>query len=295
MKNLSIVCFLLLMCSIGCTKNETGLNASTDATTLVENVNALAFDQDVEDLLSDAFTLDASSAKTDASSTKTDTKFRDRYGRCATVSHDEENNIKTIFFDTDCSGLRGQSRTGTVVITYSDENDIIGSFRQTTFDDFYHNGIKIEGVRRSEITDIDTNGNITRLSTLSDGKMIYEDGTFSTKQKSFTSYTVFDETDERESTTLTGSASGVSSTGEDYSLTIDVPVKFLYNCFSSVRFHKRGKIPVEGLKTIVSGSETKIIDYGDGTCDLLAVVTSNGVSETVNLFRLKRGNRFKKF
>ena len=103
--------------------------------------------------------------------------------------------------------MRGQSRTGTVVITYSDENDIIGSFRQTTFDDFYHNGIKIEGVRRSEITDIDTNGNITRLSTLSDGKMIYEDGTFSTKQKSFTSYTVFDETDERESTTLTGSAS----------------------------------------------------------------------------------------
>ena len=120
MKNLSIVCFLLLMCSIGCTKNETGLNASTDATTLVENVNALAFDQDVEDLLSDAFTLDASS-------TKTDTKFRDRYGRCATVTHDEENNIKTIYFDTDCSGLRGQSRTGTVVITYSDENDIIGS------------------------------------------------------------------------------------------------------------------------------------------------------------------------
>ena len=62
-----------------------------------------------------------------------------------------------------------------------------------------------------------------------------------------------------------------------------------------MRFHKRGKIPVEGVKTIVSGSETKTIDYGDGTCDLTAVVISNGVSETVNLFRLKRGNRFKKF
>ena len=60
-----------------------------------------------------------------------------------------------------------------------------------------------------------------------------------------------------------------------------------------MRFHKRGKIPVEGVKTIVS--KTKTIDYGDGTCDLTAVVTSNGVSETVNLFRLKRGNRFKKF
>lgn len=295
MKNLSIVCLLLLMCTIGCTKTETGLNASTDTTTLVENVNALAFDQDIEDLLSDAFTLNASSSKTDTSTTKTESKFRNRYGRCATVTHDDENNRKTIYFDNDCSGLRGQSRTGTIVITYSEEQDILGSFRQTSFDDFYHNGVKIEGVRRTEITAIDANGNITRLSTLSDGKMIYEDGTFSTKQKSFTAYTVFDEADERESTTLTGSASGASSTGEEYLLTIDVPVKFLYTCFSSVRFHKRGKIPVEGVKTIVSGSETKTIDYGDGTCDLTAVVTSNGVSETVNLFRLKRGNRFKKF
>ena len=48
MKNLSIVCLLLLMCTIGCKKTETGLNASTDTTTLVENVNALAFDQDIE-------------------------------------------------------------------------------------------------------------------------------------------------------------------------------------------------------------------------------------------------------
>ena len=295
MKNLSNVCFLLLMCTIGCTKNETALNASTDATTLVENVNALAYDQNIEDLLSDAFRLNASSAKTDASSTKTESKFRNRYGRCATVTHDEENNVKTIYFDNDCFGWRGQSRKGTIVITYSEEQDILGSFRQTSFDDFYHNGIKIEGVRRTEITAIDANGNITRLSTLSDGKMIYEDGTFSTKQKSFTSYTVYDEDDERKSTTLIGSASGVSSMGEDYSLTIDVPVKFLYNCFSTVRFHKRGKIPVEGVKTIVSGSETKTIDYGDGTCDSTAVVTSNGVSETVDLYRLKRGNRFKKF
>ena len=57
---------------------------------------------------------------------KTDTKFRDRYGRCATVTHDEKIILK-LFTDTDCSGLRGQSRTGTIVITYSDENDIIGS------------------------------------------------------------------------------------------------------------------------------------------------------------------------
>lgn len=280
---------------IGCNEKNSSIDVATDATTFVENVNAIAFDQDIEDLLSDAFAFNPSSEKTSASLTKTESKFSYRYGRCATITHDEENNRKTIYFENDCLGWRGQSRTGTIVITYSEEKDILGSFRQTSFDDFYHNDVKIEGVRRTEISDIDANGNITRLSTLTDGKMIYEDGTFSTKQKSITLYTVFNEDDEREFTTLAGSASGVSSAGEDYSLTIDVPVKFLYDCFPSVKFYKRGKIPVEGVKTIVSGSETKTIDYGDGTCDSTAVVISNGVSETINLHALKRGNRFKKF
>ena len=113
-----------LMCTIGCTKTETGLNASTDTTTLVENVNALAFDQDIEDLLSDAFTLNASSSKTDIQQPKRNLNLEIDM-ELATVTHDDENNRKTIYFDNDCSGLRGQSRTGTIVITYSEDKTFL--------------------------------------------------------------------------------------------------------------------------------------------------------------------------
>ncbi|MGB2305499.1 MAG: hypothetical protein ACPH4I_03260 [Flavobacteriaceae bacterium] len=297
MKHLPVFCFFLLtLFLVGCSKDETSLNNSSDATLLIENINALAFDQDLEELLSDAFDNDESSSKTiqEASKGFTKDKFKSRYGDCATITHDEDTNRKTIFFGDNCNGSWKQSRTGTIVITYSEEKDILGSFRQTEFDDFFMNGVKIEGVRRTEITEIDADGNKTRESTLQNGKMIYEDGTFYTKQKSFTYFTVV-ENDENQYTTLTGSSSGVSSEGESFSLTITKPIQYSYTCSLNKKFSKKWKIPVKGVKSIVKGAETMIVDFGDGSCDLIATVTSNGISETINLFNMKRGNKFKKF
>lgn len=65
MKHLPVFCFFLLtLFLVGCSKDETSLNNSSDATLLIENINALAFDQDLEELLSDAFDNDESSSKT---------------------------------------------------------------------------------------------------------------------------------------------------------------------------------------------------------------------------------------
>ena len=41
-----------------------------------------------------------------------------KYGDCATVEIDEENNVKTVTFSGDCKGKRGQSRSGTMIISY---------------------------------------------------------------------------------------------------------------------------------------------------------------------------------
>tara|TARA_B100000767_G_scaffold108743_1_gene104152 strand:+ start:2673 stop:3563 length:891 start_codon:yes stop_codon:yes gene_type:complete len=296
MKYLTIFCFLFVLLIIGCSKDETNLNNYANATLLIESINALAFDQDLEELLSDAFAVPEPSSKkvNEASKGFTKDKFKRSYGDCATITNDEDTNRKTIFFGDNCNDRWKQSRTGTIVITYSEKKDILGSFRQTEFDDFFMNGVKIEGVRRSEITAIDADENKTRKSTLQNGKMIYEDGTFSTKQKSFTYLTVV-ENDEKQYTKLTGSSSGVSSEGEYFSLTITKPIRYSHTCSLNKRFSKKWKIPVEGVKSIVKGAETMIVDFGDGTCDLTATVTSNGVSETINLFKIKRGHKFKKF
>ena len=162
-----------------------GFSENLSTTTVMETINSIAFEEDIDELVSESMNLNsnASSARSaDTTADKGPKKFMgDRYGDCATVVEDEENNTKTITFSEDCEGKRGQTRSGTMIVTYSETQGEAGSFRQVTYDDFYLNGVKIEGTRRTEIISIDENGSKTMRTSMTDGKMIYEDGTFKTK------------------------------------------------------------------------------------------------------------------
>jgi hypothetical protein len=272
-----------------------GFSENLSTTTVMETINSIAFEEDIDELVSESMNLNsnASSARSaDTSADKGPKKFMgDKYGDCATVVEDEENNTKTITFSEDCEGKRGQTRSGTMIVTYSETQGEAGSFRQVTYDDFYLNGVKIEGTRRTEIISIDENGSKTMRTSMTDGKMIYEDGTFKTKNSEMTRYTHV-ENDEKQYSSLTGSKSAVSTEGVSFSMQITTPIKFVYNC-DDLGFRKRGKIPVEGIKVSIDGDQTITTDFGDGTCDTLVEVTKDGEVETVDLKDLKRGGRFK--
>ena len=272
-----------------------GFSENLSTTTVMETINSIAFEEDIDELVSESMNLNsnASSARSaDTTADKGPKKFMgDKYGDCATVVEDEENNTKTITFSEDCEGKRGQTRSGTMIVTYSETQGEAGSFRQVTYDDFYLNGVKIEGTRRTEIISIDENGSKTMRTSMIDGKMIYEDGTFKTKNSEMTRYTHV-ENDEKQYSSLTGSKSVVSTEGVSFSMQITTPIKFVYNC-DDLGFRKRGKIPVEGIKVSIDGDETITTDFGDGTCDTLVEVTKDGEVETVDLKDLKRGGHFK--
>ena len=272
-----------------------GFSENLSTTTVMETINSIAFEEDIDELVSESMNLNsnASSARSaDTTADKGPKKFMgDKYGDCATVVEDEENNTKTITFSEDCEGKRGQTRSGTMIVTYSETQGEAGSFRQVTYNDFYLNGVKIEGTRRTEIISIDENGSKTMRTSMTDGKMIYEDGTFKTKNSEMTRYTHV-ENDEKQYSSLTGSKSAVSTEGVSFSMQITTPIKFVYNC-DDLGFRKRGKIPVEGIKVSIDGDETITTDFGDGTCDTLVEVTKDGEVETVDLKDLKRGGRFK--
>ncbi|NCF30918.1 MAG: hypothetical protein GWP29_03410 [Bacteroidetes bacterium] len=272
-----------------------GFSENLSTTTVMETINSIAFEEDIDELVSESMNLNsnASSARSaDTTADKGPIKFMgDKYGDCATVVEDEENNTKTITFSEDCEGKRGQTRSGTMIVTYSETQGEAGSFRQVTYDDFYLNGVKIEGTRRTEIISIDENGSKTMRTSMTDGKMIYEDGTFKTKNSEMTRYTHV-ENDEKQYSSLTGSKAAVSTEGVSFSMQITTPIKFVYNC-DDLGFRKRGKIPVEGIKVSIDGDQTITTDFGDGTCDTLVEVTKDGEVETVDLKDLKRGGRFK--
>lgn len=128
-------------------------------------------------------------------------------------------------------------------------------------------------------------------TTLTDGKMIYEDGTFKTISAEMTRY-IHVENDKKQYTTLSGRKSGVSTEGVSFSMEITTPIKFVYNCFGEGK-RKRGKVPVQGIKVTNDGAQTITTDFGDGTCDTLVEITKDGEIETVDLKTLKRGDRFK--
>ena len=302
MKNLNLTSFislLLVMSFYRCDKQSDEFITDLDTTSFVEAFLTFVFDQDVEELVDDAFAQESYSSKpSDISQLSISAKgpkryFKgNRYGKCATITVDEENNIKTVFFDGECFGKRGQTRTGTIVISYSETKGEIGSFRQVEFDNYFLNDVQIEGVRRYEITDLDERVNRTVQMTLENGKMTYPDGSFSTKSKSITKYITYED-GERVSSSVTGNASGVNSDGTAYEMEITSPILFTRACAKEL-MHKKGKIPVSGVKRILKGESEMIINYGDGECDFAAEVTKDGVTETIDLKEIKRKRKFRK-
>lgn len=274
--------------------NASGFSENLSTTTVLETINAISFDEDMEELISETLELRSSSsyARNSESADKGPKKFNgDKYGDCATVEIDEDNNVKTVTFSGTCYGKGGQSRSGTMIISYSDVRNEAGSFRQVEYSDFYMNDVKIEGIRRTEVVSVDENGNKTMKTTVTEGKMIYEDGTFKTKNSEMTRFTYREES-KKVYSTLTGSSSGVSTEGVNFSMEITTPIKFSYGCSMDGKM-KKGKVPVQGIKVTTDGDSSITTDFGDGICDSLVEVTKDGEVETVDLKDIKRGERFK--
>jgi hypothetical protein len=273
-----------------------GFSENLSTTTVIETINSIAFEEDIDELVSETmnFSSNSQSARglnSQSNASRDHKRFRgDKYGECATITEDEENFIKTITFSEDCEGKRGQTRSGTMIISYSESRGEVGSFRQVTYNDFYLNGVKIEGTKRTEILSVDENGSKTMRSTHTDGKMTYEDGTFRTKMSDMTRYTHM-ENGEKIYSTLIGKKSGISTEGVSFSMEITTPIRFVYNC-SPEGQRRRGRVPVEGIKVTRDGEQFITTDFGDGTCDTLVEVTKDGEVETVDLKDIKRGYKF---
>ena len=295
MKKLVLLVFSFGMITSCSEDGVSGFSENLSTTTVLETINSIAFEEDIDDLVSESFNLSTnvmSARSADADSAKDLKRFKgDKYGDCASVVVDEERKTKTITFLEDCEGKRGQTRSGTMIVSYSETQGEAGSYRQVTYDDFYLNGVKIEGTRRTEIISIDDNGSKTTRTTVTDGKMIYEDGTFKTKSAEMTRYTHV-ENDQKQYSTLTGSKSGVSTEGINFSVEITTPIKFIYDCFGEGQ-RKKGKVPVEGIKVTEDGGQIITTDFGDGTCDTLVEISKDGEVETVDLKYIKRKDRFK--
>ncbi|WP_346855645.1 hypothetical protein [uncultured Draconibacterium sp.] len=203
---------------------------------------------------------------------------------CLTVTiHENENGefwprSWTLDYGTEnCECFLGNMKRGMIHVNLSDWWRNEGSERQITFEDFYMNDNKMEGFKTILNTGLNDAGNLTFLKKVADAKLTNPDGLVMTWECEKTSEQI-----EGGETLLfaddvwsvTGSGSGVNLDGNSYTMEITSALIYKNGCF----------YPLSGTIEIkTDGENSQTINYGEGECDKLITVTTDGVTETVEL------------
>jgi len=197
-----------------------------------------------------------------------------------TVTHPETGiwpKVVTVDFGEGCAGLYDNSRSGKIIIVVTGPRLEVGSKRTITFENYYFNGIKVEGTKVVENTGYNDSQNLVCSVSLTGGKLTLPDGRFI--ERSFEhqrewiagllTRNIWDD-----ECLVTGTASGTTLEGVAYTNTITTALDWKRACFfivsGVVKIQREGKEDVE-------------INYGTGDCDAKAVVTRGGESKEILL------------
>lgn len=203
---------------------------------------------------------------------------------CLTVTiHENENGdfwprSWTLDYGTEnCECFLENTKRGKIHVSLSDWWKNEGSLREITFEDFYLNDNKMEGVKTILNNGLNEDGNLSFTKKITDAKLIYTDGS----EISWNCEKISEQVEGGETLlfmddawSVTGSGTGINLDEKTFTVKITSSLIYKNGCF----------YPVSGIVEIdTEGEELKIIDYGEGECDKIATVTIAGVSETIDL------------
>lgn len=183
----------------------------------------------------------------------------------------------TVDFGTaGCTDLKGNVRKGKIVFTYHGRRFQPGSTIVTTVEDYYINDIKLEGVRTITNASASTSDAPAFHVQLENGKAIFEDGSFASRQSNITVEWVraSNPADDRLVIDVSSTASGTNRRERTYEVSLLEPLEFKRFCGFAVKGIK---------KYLIDGEREIIVDYGDGECDRSVTVTVDGVTQDITV------------
>lgn len=197
-----------------------------------------------------------------------------------TVTHPSDEvwpKIITLDFGAGCNGLYDNSRSGKIVISVSGPRINAGSKKVVTFENYFFNGIKVEGTKEFENLGPNANQNLVFSIKLTAGKLTLPNGkiierSFEHKREwiaGFQTRNIWDD-----ECLITGSARGININGVAYTNTIMTALHWTRAC----RFLVSGIVKIER-----TGVEPVEINYGTGECDAKATVTRGTESKEILL------------
>jgi hypothetical protein len=199
---------------------------------------------------------------------------------CPTISITAGGFPKTITVDygTVCTGFYGTTRSGKIIITVTNKRNVVNATRTVTFNNYYFNGIKVEGTKVMTTLPLNSSQNQVLSVRLTGGKLTLTGG--KTIERAFehqrewvagsnTPKNIWDD-----EWLITGTATGKNINGIAYTNTILTALHWTRAC----EFLVSGSVKLER-----SGVDPIILDYGTGVCDAIATIQKGDQTKTITL------------
>jgi hypothetical protein len=183
----------------------------------------------------------------------------------------------TVNYGTLCTGYNGHTRSGKITIIVTGPRLEPGTTRTVAFDDYFINGIKVEGTKVVENMGFNNNQNMVFSVTMANGKLTLPNGR--TIERSVNherewiagliTRNIWDD-----ECLVTGTAQGMTLRGRNYVNTITTALHWKRVC----QFIVTGVVKIER-----EGFEPAELNYGDGECDANATLTMGDKSKEILL------------
>lgn len=194
---------------------------------------------------------------------------------CATVTRDTISTPRTLTIDygtTNCLCVDGRYRRGIVVISYTGQRRQVGSSYSVAFTNYFVNDNAVAGSVSGSFSLNNGNPFITRNSslTLTDTANRVRTRTANRTIEMIAGYGTPARNDD---VYLMNGSSSMSNSLFTATQTITTPLRKELSC----------NWLVSGVMTTTRGTQSRTIDFGNGTCDNQATVTTNRGSRTITL------------
>jgi hypothetical protein len=265
------VAAMLIMQS--CSKDDAGSISNTDLTLAQDEAFADALYEDVDNfVVTEVVTLDDVAYTNTLKSTSEDI--------CYTVTVDHPDlttfpKVITIDFGDGCTTVFNEdtiTRAGQIVVTISNRWYMEGAQLAITFNNFFMNGVKIEGTRTITNAGLNERTRLQLNVELQDGKVTFCDTAWMTREANHVREWSRQLNPLNDTIWISGSANGINVMGEAYNRVITDPLVLVHCSQYQYRW-----ITVQGTIEITNSirGNTTIEHKGNG-CDGSIVVTNNG-------------------
>ncbi|MFN3998852.1 hypothetical protein [Algoriphagus sp.] len=203
---------------------------------------------------------------------------------CEKVNIEWFPNLKKMIIDfgAGCTSPRGVTRKGKMIVTYTGRYWTPGSVITTTFENFYVNDRKIEGIRVVKNEGFNEREKFFSFRiTMERGKITWPDRTFRTVESRHVRHIFLPNGDRGIVYKVLGGSKGKNRMGNDYLIEIKSPLIYMERCIrSGIR------VPSAGILSLkIPSREEMIIDFGREVCNMEVTITRGGETKTITLPR----------